>query len=212
MATAHGSPQTMRPPQSMGSLQLVGPPQFMDSPHPTGFAQPPEPMGSAQLAGRGRLWAGRCGRHGPWMGSLGPVRSEEMVLTWWPLFRDCTYYIFGLILLASFASDGQIVLAEAIVLFVCYLIYCVIMYHNQRIEGPPSGLRRGPLGTESAWLLNVAVVPGAKEVPGAHPRWMSSSCLQAPEAWRAVFGEPYRGNPAVSAKGAPTSEVFLPMA
>jgi len=77
------------------------------------------------------------------IGLCGVFAKEEMVLTWWPLFRDCTYYIFGLILLASFASDGQIVLAEAIVLFVCYLIYCVIMYHNQRIEGlVDSRLRR----------------------------------------------------------------------
>jgi len=68
------------------------------------------------------------------IGLCGYFAKEEMVLTWWPLFRDCTYYVFGLILLAVFASDGKIILAEAIVLFVAYILYCIIMYYNERVE------------------------------------------------------------------------------
>eukprot|EP00929_Paragymnodinium_shiwhaense_P089067 TRINITY_DN49323_c0_g1_i1.p1 TRINITY_DN49323_c0_g1~~TRINITY_DN49323_c0_g1_i1.p1 ORF type:complete len:602 (-),score=107.96 TRINITY_DN49323_c0_g1_i1:207-2012(-) len=68
------------------------------------------------------------------IGLCGFMANEEISLTWWPLFRDCFYYILGLGLLALFASDEQIWLWEAIVLFVFYLIYCVIMYHNDRLE------------------------------------------------------------------------------
>merc|ERR1719482_1485545 len=37
------------------------------------------------------------------IGCCGLVAQEPIKLTWWPLFRDCSYYIFGLCLLAVFA-------------------------------------------------------------------------------------------------------------
>ena len=40
-------------------------------------------------------------------------RQIGLSLTWWPLFRDCAYYIVGLIVLAAFAFDSEIVLYEA---------------------------------------------------------------------------------------------------
>lgn len=68
------------------------------------------------------------------IGLCGYFAKEEMVLTWWPLFHDRTYYIFGLALLAVFASDGQIMLAESVILFGAYLVYCTIMYFNTSLE------------------------------------------------------------------------------
>ncbi|CAE7513534.1 Nckx30C [Symbiodinium natans] len=68
------------------------------------------------------------------IGLCGYVAKDPIKLTWWPLFRDCTFYIFGLSLLAGFASDELISLAEAILLFVAYLVYCVIMYFNSSLE------------------------------------------------------------------------------
>mmetsp|Transcript_32101 Transcript_32101/g.73908 ORF Transcript_32101/g.73908 Transcript_32101/m.73908 type:complete len:619 (+) Transcript_32101:30-1886(+) len=68
------------------------------------------------------------------IGLCGYVAKDPIQLTWWPLFRDCAFYIFGLSLLAGFASDELISLAEAIVLFVAYLLYCIIMYFNNRLE------------------------------------------------------------------------------
>ena len=35
----------------------------------------------------------------------------------WPLFRDCTYYIIGLLVLTVFVYDGKVELYEAIILF-----------------------------------------------------------------------------------------------
>ena len=65
-----------------------------------------------------------------------------MGLTWWPLFRDCTYYILGLLVLATFSmptreerdadseTAGKIAGYEAVVLFALYLGYVFLMYKN----------------------------------------------------------------------------------
>jgi len=68
------------------------------------------------------------------IGVCGCVATDDMELTWWPLFRDCTYYIFGLTMLALFASDGTIEIYESLILFFSYLVYCTIMYNNSRLE------------------------------------------------------------------------------
>ena len=37
-----------------------------------------------------------------------PAEFSPLVLTWWPLFRDCTYYVLTLITLVIFMSDSVI--------------------------------------------------------------------------------------------------------
>mmetsp|Transcript_14719 Transcript_14719/g.31961 ORF Transcript_14719/g.31961 Transcript_14719/m.31961 type:complete len:906 (+) Transcript_14719:68-2785(+) len=62
--------------------------------------------------------------------------KEVLKLTWWPLFRDSTYYAIGLVVLAIFVgvvSVGEIEMWEAIVLFVMYLGYVLIMAYNKKI-------------------------------------------------------------------------------
>lgn len=68
------------------------------------------------------------------IGLCGYVATGNRTLTWWPLFRDCTYYICGLGLLAVFASDGGIIVWEAIVLFLGYIAYCILMFYNDKVE------------------------------------------------------------------------------
>ncbi|CAK0866594.1 unnamed protein product [Prorocentrum cordatum] len=46
------------------------------------------------------------------IGLCGFVAKEAIELTWWPLFRDCTYYIFGLIILALVVKDREIAVWE----------------------------------------------------------------------------------------------------
>lgn len=59
--------------------------------------------------------------------------KEVLTLTWWPLFRDCIYYTMSLSLLALFFSvitPNQIDWYEALILFVLYIGYVVLMaYH-----------------------------------------------------------------------------------
>jgi len=69
------------------------------------------------------------------IGLCGFAAQVPIKLSWWPLFRDCSYYIFGLCMLAIFAKTGKAIsLEEAIILFVGYLGYCVMMYNNASLE------------------------------------------------------------------------------
>jgi len=69
------------------------------------------------------------------IGLCGFAAKEPISLTWWPLARDCTYYIFGLSVLAVFAkTNDNIELWEACILFLGYIGYCVLMYFNPNLE------------------------------------------------------------------------------
>jgi len=93
------------------------------------------------------------------IGCCGMSANEPIQLTWWPLFRDCTFYIIGLLVLAIFAygtvielpdgkkiGGGKIELYEAIVLFFLYLIYCTIMVFNEKLEKSISAMFVGKAG------------------------------------------------------------------
>jgi Ca2+/Na+ antiporter len=68
------------------------------------------------------------------IGLCGFLAKDAIALTWYPLFRDCFCYIIGLSMLAMVASDGWVKLWEAMLLFVGYLSYCVLMYNNTKFE------------------------------------------------------------------------------
>ena len=68
------------------------------------------------------------------IGLCGWFAKDAIHLTVWPLFRDCTFYIFGLAVLAFCASDEKIHLWEGVLLFCCYLGYLVIMWFNPDLE------------------------------------------------------------------------------
>lgn len=55
-------------------------------------------------------------------------------LTWWPLFRDCTFYSVSLLALIYFFKDNYIYWYEALVLFTFYLLYVSFMKWNQLTE------------------------------------------------------------------------------
>ena len=58
----------------------------------------------------------------------------DLQLTWWPLFRDCTYYVLTLTTLAVFMVDGKIELWESIVQFVMYFGYVAMMSKSEALE------------------------------------------------------------------------------
>ena len=64
------------------------------------------------------------------IGICAVASTKVLDLTWWPLFRDCSYYILSLCLLAYFMNDGEIRWYEAIMLFCCYLGYVTVMAFN----------------------------------------------------------------------------------
>lgn len=55
-------------------------------------------------------------------------------LTWWPLFRDCTFYSASLLTLIYFFRDNYIHWYEALVLFCFYLLYVTFMKWNHPME------------------------------------------------------------------------------
>ncbi|XP_050305564.1 sodium/potassium/calcium exchanger Nckx30C isoform X2 [Anthonomus grandis grandis] len=57
-----------------------------------------------------------------------------LMLTWWPLFRDCFFYSISLIALIIFFRDNRIHWYEALVLFSLYIAYVSFMKWNQPME------------------------------------------------------------------------------
>jgi len=68
------------------------------------------------------------------IGLCGYVAKGNIELTWWPLFRDCTYYICSLAVLASFTYNQTITAGEAIILFCLYLGYVSFMFINRPLN------------------------------------------------------------------------------
>lgn len=55
-------------------------------------------------------------------------------LTWWPIFRDVTFYSIALLMLVLFFLDGNIYWYEALLMFIIYLLYCAFMKVNETVE------------------------------------------------------------------------------
>ncbi|CAL8334084.1 unnamed protein product [Lota lota] len=68
---------------------------------------------------------------------------EVLNLTWWPLFRDVSFYIVGLLMLIYFFLDNQISVGESIGLLSCYVCYVTFMKVNSTVERFIKGLLGG---------------------------------------------------------------------
>ncbi|XRB10816.1 sodium/calcium exchanger membrane region domain-containing protein [Pseudoscourfieldia marina] len=61
--------------------------------------------------------------------------KDLLVLTWWPLFRDCTFYAIDLSLLAwFFENDNKIAVWEAAIMLTMYVAYVGFMFLNEKVE------------------------------------------------------------------------------
>ncbi|XP_076849208.1 sodium/potassium/calcium exchanger 2-like isoform X6 [Brachyhypopomus gauderio] len=69
------------------------------------------------------------------------VFSKEILnLTWWPLFRDVSFYILDLVMLIIFFLDNYISYFESIGLLLAYATYVVFMKYNSHMESLVKGL------------------------------------------------------------------------
>ncbi|KAM9138569.1 sodium/potassium/calcium exchanger 2 [Pangshura tecta] len=59
---------------------------------------------------------------------------EILNLTWWPLFRDVSFYIMDLILLIIFFLDNLIMWWESLTLLIAYFCYVTFMKFNVQVE------------------------------------------------------------------------------
>ncbi|XP_064613836.1 sodium/potassium/calcium exchanger 4-like [Liolophura sinensis] len=55
-------------------------------------------------------------------------------LTWWPMTRDCLFYLISIITLIVVMNDELVHWYEALVMLVLYVLYITIMYFNRRLE------------------------------------------------------------------------------
>uniref|UniRef100_A0A3B4BDE5 Sodium/calcium exchanger membrane region domain-containing protein n=1 Tax=Periophthalmus magnuspinnatus TaxID=409849 RepID=A0A3B4BDE5_9GOBI len=63
------------------------------------------------------------------------IFSKEILnLTWWPLFRDVSFYILDLIMLIIFFLDNIISVWESVLLLSAYAVYVVFMKCNGTVE------------------------------------------------------------------------------
>ncbi|MBN3303292.1 NCKX2 protein, partial [Amia calva] len=61
--------------------------------------------------------------------------KEILNLTWWPLFRDVSFYIIDLIMLIVFFLDNYIQYWESMLLLSAYVSYVIFMKFNGTMEG-----------------------------------------------------------------------------
>ncbi|XP_049625316.1 sodium/potassium/calcium exchanger 2 isoform X2 [Suncus etruscus] len=59
---------------------------------------------------------------------------EILNLTWWPLFRDVSFYIVDLVMLIIFFLDNVIMWWESLLLLTAYICYVIFMKFNVQVE------------------------------------------------------------------------------
>ncbi|XP_062246377.1 sodium/potassium/calcium exchanger 1-like isoform X2 [Platichthys flesus] len=68
------------------------------------------------------------------IGMCALLSREVLHLTWWPLFRDISFYILDLILLIIFFLDNVIMWWESMMLVASYCLYVSFMKFNVQLE------------------------------------------------------------------------------
>ncbi|XP_072472151.1 sodium/potassium/calcium exchanger 1 [Notamacropus eugenii] len=68
------------------------------------------------------------------IGTCALFSREVLNLTWWPLFRDVSFYIFDLTMLILFFLDSLITWWESLMLLMAYAFYVFTMKWNQQLE------------------------------------------------------------------------------
>ncbi|XP_041807766.1 sodium/potassium/calcium exchanger 3 [Chelmon rostratus] len=67
------------------------------------------------------------------IGLSGIFAGQTVVLTWWSLFRDSSYYILSVVTLIMVIYDARVVWWESLLLMTMYGVYILIMKFNSQI-------------------------------------------------------------------------------
>ncbi|TGZ73251.1 hypothetical protein CRM22_001630 [Opisthorchis felineus] len=60
--------------------------------------------------------------------------KEIIYLNWWPLVRDCTFYLLSIIVLALVILDEHVYWYEALIFLILYGVYVAFMYVNPKLD------------------------------------------------------------------------------
>ncbi|XP_041950003.1 sodium/potassium/calcium exchanger 3-like [Alosa sapidissima] len=78
------------------------------------------------------------------IGVCGIFAGQTVVLTWWSLFRDSSYYLISVLALILVIYDARVVWWESMLLISMYGVYILIMKFNTQIAGFVARQCRGP--------------------------------------------------------------------
>mmetsp|Transcript_13247 Transcript_13247/g.30123 ORF Transcript_13247/g.30123 Transcript_13247/m.30123 type:complete len:856 (+) Transcript_13247:238-2805(+) len=87
------------------------------------------------------------------IGTCSILSKDVLSLTWWPLFRDSSYYALGLIVLSVLAgvlSKGEVTWWESLILLCMYFGYVTLMYYNRQLYKKLTGKELVLPGEEEA--------------------------------------------------------------
>jgi K+-dependent Na+/Ca+ exchanger-like protein len=60
--------------------------------------------------------------------------GQVLEIWWYPLARDCVFYLLAILELAMFiGDDDQVSWYEALTMFLSYVVYCFYMKHNEKV-------------------------------------------------------------------------------
>jgi len=95
------------------------------------------------------------------------VSKTPLRLTWWPLFRDCMFYLISLTILIITFTDYRVELHESLILITVYGLYVLFMTYNRPIEAfvkrllsssiHSPGRKISPLNSESSRSVQAVV-------------------------------------------------------
>ncbi|XP_067117563.1 sodium/potassium/calcium exchanger 2-like isoform X2 [Osmerus mordax] len=99
------------------------------------------------------------------------IFSKEILnLTWWPLFRDVSFYILDLIMLIVFFLDNQITIWESVSLLSAYAAYVIFMKFNSNVESFVKGCMHKNQVVEVEVQPKVISAPEDESKLSARPR------------------------------------------
>ncbi|GIY71310.1 hypothetical protein CDAR_279221 [Caerostris darwini] len=68
------------------------------------------------------------------VGICGVFAGRAIYLNWWPMFRDCLFYLISILALLFALRDESVTWVESVLFLSLYTLYIVFMCFNQRIE------------------------------------------------------------------------------
>lgn len=68
------------------------------------------------------------------VGICGLFAGRAIYLNWWPMFRDCIFYLISILALLFALRDETVTWVESVLFLTLYTFYIVFMCFNQRLE------------------------------------------------------------------------------
>ncbi|GFX58535.1 hypothetical protein TNCV_417151 [Trichonephila clavipes] len=68
------------------------------------------------------------------VGICGLFAGRAIYLNWWPMFRDCLFYLISILALLFALRDETVTWVESVLFLTLYTLYIVFMCFNQRLE------------------------------------------------------------------------------